>query len=750
VFSHIVTVIAFGCIFLNLFLGLLALTHSRKNSIHRPFFMMNAVLVLWNVAYYVTVQTGFLQVADIVVLECTAVLIPAVVLHFIVRFTGIARRGLWILFGYAAALAWCCIFIFTSLEIWKTTAGLVGITTLVIGTICAIMLINALRRTPEGGEKKCLAVITFGFFMYFVLGLTDYLCCFLWDLYLFTSMIGSLIFSLCIAWAVFTYQLLDLRESIRQAIWAATLFVLAYFLYLGVHHLVMPIPGMEPLALVIGILVVAYILSPIGPSRIREAIHSIFFPDKMTLVDIINNFMAEEVDVNSVENLVTLYLGSITDGLSAHSGMLYLHDDTDKLLLAGFSGDGQPPLLPKSFSGNERNIFKDIKGFRETTLDIAGEVQKVIILRFARGKARPLLILKHTDSEIHFTALEQRFLEILSSTFVMGLARLKGEEGRQPAKRSQCTRFGPFVGGSVVMQELYSSIRKVASSGATVLIQGESGTGKELAATMIHQLSNRKNGPFVAVNCAILTGELLTSELFGHERGSFTGAVSRRIGKFEQASGGTLFLDEIGEIPSATQTMLLRVLEEKKVVRVGGNETVDVNVRIVAATNSNLTKEVETGSFREDLYYRLNVLPIDMPPLRERDGDIPLLVDFFIAEISKRFSKSVSGISQKALDSLLEYSWSGNVRELANIIERAVLVTESDTIKPGDLGLFDRFPSSVVSLKDTEKSAEREALLAALRHTDGNVTHAARLLGVSRVTLQKKMKKYQLRDIFNK
>ncbi len=749
-FNQVMMVLAFITLFLNLFLGLLALTQSRKNSIYRSFFLMNAIQVVWHVSYYITIRTHYIEMADIIILECSSVLIPAILLHFVLRITKNEHPVKFLVLGYGLAFAWCVVFIVSSITIWRTVAALTGLTVLFLGIISMTLLIRAIMRVQHGVERRCLVVIAIGFLIYLILGAGDYLLCYLYDFYLFIGVIGSLIFSICIAWAVFTYQLLDLKESVRQAIWSLIVFAILYFLYLGVHRLVISVKGMGPLALVISVLVVAYVLSPLGPRRIREGFHSIFFPDKITLVDIINLFVTDVAGISDVNNLTSRYLSSVTEGLSSHSGALYFYNKDGVPALAGYSGDGPPLSVSKGIMNGIKKKLDRFHGFHKLYIDIGhgNKEEKVYALSLHRGEVRTVLLFKESQSRGHLTTLEQRFLEILTAEFTTTLLRLREEDQNKPAKSSETTRFGPFVGGSQPMRDLYDSIRKVSSSDATVLITGESGTGKELVASTIHQLSSRRNGPLVAVNCSTLTGDLLGSELFGHERGAFTGAVARRVGKFEQASGGTLFLDEIGEIPPATQSMLLRVLEDKRIVRLGGTQSIKVDVRIIAATNSDLAKEVKDGHFREDLFYRLNVIPIQMPPLRERTDDIPLLVDYYIEEVSRRFSKTITGINQKALTQLANHSWPGNVRELANTIERAVLVAESTMITSDDLGFEMGVTHQVLSLKDVEDGAERDALVAALKKTNGNVTHAAKLLGVSRVTLQKKMKKYQLRDLF--
>jgi two-component system response regulator AtoC len=326
-------------------------------------------------------------------------------------------------------------------------------------------------------------------------------------------------------------------------------------------------------------------------------------------------------------------------------------------------------------------------------------------------------------------------------------------------------RFG-MVGVSKAMRDVYAVLSKVADTPTTVLISGESGTGKELVASALHHHSARARRPFIRVSCAAIPQTLIESELFGHERGAFTGAIASKPGRFELADHGTLFLDEIGEIPTEMQVKLLRVLQEGSFERVGGLKTLEVDVRLVAATNRNLVAEVEAGRFREDLFYRLNVVPIHLPPLRERRQDIPLLVRHMLERFNERLGRDVHGLTAEAEEAFSEYGWPGNVREMENVLERLVLFSEGSLIPlellPDEMKgagatpevaaalRLDRGLTGRVSLKElvreTTAQVERELICQALEHTDRNVTHAAQLLMISRKSLQNKMKEFNLRD----
>ncbi|RLG20560.1 sigma-54-dependent Fis family transcriptional regulator [Candidatus Micrarchaeota archaeon] len=308
-------------------------------------------------------------------------------------------------------------------------------------------------------------------------------------------------------------------------------------------------------------------------------------------------------------------------------------------------------------------------------------------------------------------------------------------------------QFHDLISKSPKMQKIFEFARTVAKSNSNILILGESGTGKELLARAIHNESLRAAGPFVAVSCVALPETLLESELFGHEKGAFTDAVTQKKGKFELAHGGTLFLDEIGDISPKLQLNLLRVLQEKEFTRVGGTKPIRVDVRIIAATNRDLKKAVEEGKFRDDLYYRLNVISIQIPPLRERKEDIPLLVHHFIEKFNIELGKRVEKISEEALKTLMKYDWPGNIRELENVIERAMVITKGTLIKPEDIQISAE-PSKEVRVEGEDKSlraVERAHIQRVLEENDWNIQRSAQILGIDRVTLYKKIKKYGLK-----
>jgi len=316
-------------------------------------------------------------------------------------------------------------------------------------------------------------------------------------------------------------------------------------------------------------------------------------------------------------------------------------------------------------------------------------------------------------------------------------------------------RFENFIGDSTPIQEVFELIEKVADTDSTVLITGQSGTGKELIAKAIHYNSYRKDNPMVVINCGAIPEELLESELFGHEKGAFTGAHKARVGRFELANGGTIFLDEIGDMSPNLQVKLLRVLQEQKFERVGSTRTITVDIRIIAATNKDLFTAVKEGNFREDLYYRLNVIPIKVPTLKERKSDIPLLVDFFVKKFNKEKQKKIKGLSSKAMDTLLHYEWPGHVRELEKLADRVAILSAGETVETTDipesirreaaaLGSAEVIPKGGLRFDRAVEEYEKRLILQALDETDWVKTKAAKLLKMNRTTLIEKMKKKKL------
>ena len=331
---------------------------------------------------------------------------------------------------------------------------------------------------------------------------------------------------------------------------------------------------------------------------------------------------------------------------------------------------------------------------------------------------------------------------------------LKRETTIEAFKRELSNRdtFHGIIGISAPMQRIYDLITNASDSDAPLIIYGESGTGKELVARAVHKCSSRRQAPYIKVNCAALNESLLESELFGHVKGAFTGAYQPRIGRFEAADGGSIFLDEIGDLPLSTQVKLLRVLEEKIIERVGDNRPIPIDVRIISATNRDLVSMVRQGTFREDLYYRINVIPLTIPPVRERIGDLPLLAESFFRKLQLKSGKDIRRISNRAMDMLMQYPWPGNVRELRSTFEYAFVTCNGTAIEPDDLPPaikgarpWSRGVQSGPKQLTTSREEQKRELLEALKQTNGNQTRAAKLLGVSRVTVWNRMKRFGVR-----
>ncbi|MEW6380335.1 MAG: sigma-54 dependent transcriptional regulator [bacterium] len=346
-----------------------------------------------------------------------------------------------------------------------------------------------------------------------------------------------------------------------------------------------------------------------------------------------------------------------------------------------------------------------------------------------------------------------RIRKVLQNKAVREENQRLGEENQYLRTQvSQQYNFGQIIGQSKPMQLVFEQIRKIAPTDSSVLIAGESGTGKELIAHAIHNLSSRKDNPFIKVNCGALAEGLLESELFGHEKGAFTNAIRQKRGKFELADGGSIFLDEIGDISENVQVKLLRVLQEKEIDRVGGEHTKKVDVRVIAASNKNLFELAQQGRFREDLYYRLNVIPLDLPPLRHRKEDIPLLVDHFLRKKGVELKKPVSKIAPTAIEALQEYDWPGNIRELENLIERALVLCDRDEIQLCDFPVFlekDKLNGVHLSEEDLSlnpnlESLELQLLKRAMEKAGGVKTKAAEILGIKTSALYYKLEKYKL------
>ncbi len=386
-------------------------------------------------------------------------------------------------------------------------------------------------------------------------------------------------------------------------------------------------------------------------------------------------------------------------------------------------------------------------------------IETMMEIRKLQADASVIIITAYATVDTAITAMKEGAQEYVVkpchpqeiSLLVERIIRVKNlqrENAILRRKLSRQYRFHDLVSKSPRMVDIFDLVRDVASQRSTVLIQGESGTGKELVARAIHFSGDRGAGPFVAVSCAALAETLLESELFGHEKGSFTGAVAQRKGKFELAEGGTIFLDEIGDVSPKLQADLLRVLQERRFFRVGGTTEIEVDVRVIAATHRDLAAEVHEGRFRDDLYYRLNVINIRIPPLRERREDIPLLAQEFLDRLSHELGRAVSGISDEALRLLMDHDWPGNVRELENAVERALVTCKSGVLTADDLAFLRAAPAPAAGLSMPAglslQELEKQYIAATLQRLEGNVKATADALGIDRSTLYEKIKRYEI------
>jgi two-component system NtrC family response regulator len=412
----------------------------------------------------------------------------------------------------------------------------------------------------------------------------------------------------------------------------------------------------------------------------------------------------------------------------------------DRVSALKLFGEEMPPVvtldlgLPPHPDGAEEG-FQTLSGIIERD-----SFTKVIVITGQGEKENALKAIGKGAYDFFCKPIQIEELKIvLSRAFY--LSRLE-RENRELQERLKIEPFEEMIGTSPQIQTVFTSIRKVATSDAPVLITGESGTGKELAARAIHRLSNRKDGLFVAINCSAIPETLLESELFGHEKGAFTGAHIQRKGRFEKAHKGSLFLDEIGELPGHLQVKLLRFLQEQKIERIGGREEISVDVRIMAASNRDLKEAMKDGIFREDLYYRLGVVVISLPPLREREGDILVLATALLQRFSGENKRKITGFTQQAIRALESHAWPGNIRELENRIKRAVIMAEGSKITPKDLELvspFEKYEGK--GLKEAREALERDLIERSLSKHKGSITQAATELGISRPNLYDLMEK---------
>ncbi len=459
------------------------------------------------------------------------------------------------------------------------------------------------------------------------------------------------------------------------------------------------------------------------------------FPVDCTAVTIYNKKkdVFEVLSIEPFSSSVELYSGFEMPHKDSHSGWVFDHN---KPLIA------MDIAKEQKFATDQVLLTQGLRSYIVLPLETTSEV----IGTFNIGNSNPN---KFKESDIEFTSLvaKQLALAIDNAQKHEEIANLKDQLEKENVylqeEIKQHYNFGEIIGSSAAMQAVFKNIEKVAVTDATVLLNGETGTGKELIARAIHNSSHRKDRVMVTVNCGALPAGLVESELFGHEKGAFTGATAAKKGRFELADRGTIFFDEVGELPLETQIKLLRVLQEQEFEHVGGTQTKKVNARVIAATNRNLEEAVKLGAFRADLFYRLNIFPIHIPPLAKRLDDIPLLADYFVKKFSRRIGKRIDSISPEALEALMTYHWPGNVRELANIFERAVILAESKTLQIEHIGISNQSHTNETETSTLE-SVERNHILSVLEETNWKIQGklgAAVRLSLNPGTLRSRMKK---------
>jgi transcriptional regulator with GAF, ATPase, and Fis domain len=573
-----------------------------------------------------------------------------------------------------------------------------------------------------------------------------------------TGSLGNILLVALLAYAAVRHRLMDIDVFLMRA--AAT-FVASVIIVLpaaGVWIWLQNLPFGLSGAVVVGSLLLAAGLNLAMFSKLRayfeRSIESSLFPARRQAREEIRKFSDDLVKLSSRENLGPRLVALLVDGLRVRGAALYLaHSDRQGFRLACTHGS-----LPTPESVEELPAAGDGECDRRS----APRTQdwELCVPIYADGDTLGFIALGAKASGGAISDTDLTLLTVLAAQLAVALQngrcvdrieqqkmeieelhkRLKAENVALRAEVRSTTQFKEIIGSSAALQRALAVAEKVAGTDVSVLITGETGTGKELVARAIHDLSPRREGPLISVNCAAIPADLAESELFGHERGAFTSAVDAHPGKFELADGGTIFLDEIADLPAKVQVKLLRVLQEREVCRVGGHKVRKLDIRIIAATNRDLHAQMRAGQFREDLYYRLAGIPVHVPALRRRLSDIPMLASFFLDRAVNNHQKSIEGISPEAMRLLGCYSWPGNIRELQNVIERAVLLCSGDTIRPehlGDLALHADGPMSLSAIMQVEKA---QLVLDALHQTGNNQAAAARLLGMSRSNLARLIK----------
>ena len=637
----------------------------------------------------------------------------------------------------------------------------------------AILCRHALRNSQTASVRLRAKYWLLGVAVFAPLGFVNFLVNYGMPIYP-TGSLGNILLVAVLTYAAVRHRLMDIDVFIMRV--AATLLasVVAVLPVAGaviwVHRL--PLGGSS--VLVIGCLLLAALVSLMGFSRLRslleEQVESSLFPGRRAARDAIRQLSADLIKLPHHDDLCKRFTTTLADGLGVEGAALYLRRKTSSFELVCATGTIGTPQRVKEYahdipvgcedseSANDGSCENRIPKHQwETCVAVRSNGDEIGFIALAPKRSGGAI----DDSDITLLSVVAAQLGVAfkNAEYLHQIERQKAEieelqkrlEAENVALRAEVrsvSQFKEIIGSSPALQRVLSLVDKAAPTDASILITGETGTGKELIARAIHDLSPRRSGPLISVNCPAIPVGLAESELFGHERGAFTGAVEARPGRFELADGGTIFLDEIGELSVELQVKLLRVLQEREVQRIGSQKVRKIDVRIVAATNRQLTAEMRAGRFREDLFYRLAAIELHVPPLRERTEDIPMLASFFLERAARMYQKSVTGFAPEALAALGRYNWPGNIRELEHVVERAVLLCTGMGIKPehlSELAVDTRPSGDTASLRVEIRAEKRRRVEAALAQTGGNRAAAARLLGMSPSNFSRLIKTLRLK-----
>ena len=747
----------------------LAGAHDRR--VARSFALMGCCMAVWTIALgfesipgFTTVHASLLRFSSSSILLLPAIVFSNAVVWSGTRSPGIQRMKLvgWLIGLYLCLLCWRGL-IFDGFRTypWGSImrpgpAHPVHVAFTLIRVCSGVVICRAtLKRSRDSSERIRAKYWLFSVAVFFPLGLVNFLANYGVPVFP-TSSIGNILMIAILAYAAVRHRLMDIDRFVMRT--AATL--------LASVALVMPVAGAVIWArdlpvggsssLVFGCLLLAALVSLLGFSRLRsyieQEVESSFFRNRRVARDAIRALSAELVKLPAQVDGGQHFTKTLMEGLGLDGIALYLQKKSGSFKLACSRGTITAPKLLERHAFATATIATPPEG-APVSAAVGWEICVPVRANEAElgyivlGPKRSGAAIDDIDMALVTLVANQLAVALKNAEYVREIRRQRNEidalrarfEAENVVLRSEvrsASHFGEIIGSSVALQRVLAVVEKVAPTDASVLITGETGTGKELIARAIHEASARRNRPLINVNCPAIPPELAESELFGHERGAFTGAVQARPGHFELAHGGTIFLDEIADLPMQIQVKLLRVLQEREVQRVGGRTVHKLDLRVLAATNHDLEAAMRAGRFREDLYFRLAAVRLMLPPLRERTDDIPMLASFFLERASRTHQRPIEGFTPEAMAALCRYSWPGNIRELQNVIERAVLLCTGDVIRPEYLS--DLAPPTELALSTGAEKLRR--IEQALAQTGGNHTAAARLLGISPSHLLRMMK----------